>query len=247
MPRFRRGCWLALSAAALALLATAGPAAASGTPAPNTPPAGDYQNPITPLDAPDPTVVSSGGEYYAFATAGLFGPIQTFESADLAHWTLLPSALAAEPAWAFPGQEWAPSVTDFGGTWVMYYGTFDIATETHCISVATSSAVAGPYTDDSSGPLVCLPGDDGTLDPGVFTDGNGLSYLVFKTMPGPRSPPPRSSGSQPLGPGRTGPGPRDRAHPPLDPGRAVGVDHREPPDARRRRDLLPLLLGRLLG
>jgi len=154
-------------------------------------PAGNYQNPLT-RDAPDPDVVYSGGTYYAFATTGNFEAIQLFESTDLAHWTPQPwpGALVAEPAWASPGEEWAPSVAEVGGAWLMYYATFDIQNQVHCISVAVSETgtVAGPYADHSSGPIVCQSALGGDLDPDAFFDADGTPYLVWKSNPGPASP-----------------------------------------------------------
>ena len=130
-------------------------------------------------------MVVSQGTYYAFTTAGQFGPIQLFTSNDLSQWAVVtPSPLVHEPAWAWPGQEWAPVVSEFGSTWIMYYSTFDIATQTHCISIATSAAVSGPYVDDSTGPLVCQPGYGGNLDPDVLTAAAGAPYLVWSTEAG---------------------------------------------------------------
>jgi len=168
-------------AGALGILTVAAPATA-GLP-------GAYVNPLT-ADAPDPTVVSSGGVYYAFTTGGNGGHIQLFTSSDLSHWTRAPwpGALTQEPSWAEPGLEWAPSVAQFGSTWVMYYATFDITTQTECISIATSPSVGGPYHDTSSGPFVCQPGHSGDLDPAVYTGPDGASYLMWKSNPGLFSP-----------------------------------------------------------
>jgi hypothetical protein len=156
-----------------------------------TPPT--YQNPLTPDNAPDPDIVSSGGVYYAFTTGGVFGHIQEFQSTDLATWTpvLSPGPLTPEPSWVNPGLEWAPSVAQFAGTWVMFYATFDESLDAECVTEATSASVTGPYINDSAGPFICtpLPGPSGTryggdIDPDVFVDANGTPYLLWKANPG---------------------------------------------------------------
>ncbi|HLN17983.1 MAG TPA: glycoside hydrolase family 43 protein [Acidimicrobiales bacterium] len=171
---------LVLAVPVLVLAAPSAPAAAvSGT----------YSNPLTG-DAPDPDIVLVNGTYYAFTTGNPVERIEEFQSTDLAHWgqVAFPGALTNDPPWAFAGEEWAPSVAEIGGQWVMYYATFDITTETHCISVATSANVAGPYVDNSAGPLVCQSGYGGDLDPDYFVDANGTPYLVWKSQPGLYAP-----------------------------------------------------------
>jgi hypothetical protein len=49
------------------------------------------------------------------------------------------------------------------------------------VSVATAASPAGPFTDTSSGPLVCQLDRGGSIDPGVFTDSQGSSYLLWKS------------------------------------------------------------------
>ncbi len=170
----------------------AAPRSAGCTSAPSA--SNTYTNPIVPCDAPDPDVVAFGTEYYAFATGGAFGHIQLFTSPDLTSWTPdpWPGPLVSEPAWATPGHEWAPDVWQVGGIWIMYYATLDRALGVECISVATSYSIAGPYTDDSSGPLVCQNGIDprsglpygGDIDPQPFRAPSGALYLLWKSNGG---------------------------------------------------------------
>ena len=155
------------------VLPVAGAAAAPST----------YHNPLTADDAPDPDVVSSGGVYYAFTTGGTFGHIQEFRSATLVSWQPVPwpGALASEPAWAVPGDEWAPSVAEIDGTWVMYYATFDAQADSECVTEATSATAAGPYVNDSARALACSA--NGAIDPDVFIDADGTASLVWKSEP----------------------------------------------------------------
>jgi hypothetical protein len=167
----------------------------AGAAVPATSPApGAYQNPLTPDDAPDPDVVSVNGTYYAFTTGGTFGHIQEFQSTDLADWTPVPSPgpLGRELTWVNPGLEWAPSVAEMDGTWVMFYATFAEYLDAECITEAFATTVAGPYVNSSTGPFVCLPSptaqgstvNAGDIDPDVFVDGNGSPYLLWKANPG---------------------------------------------------------------
>jgi hypothetical protein len=167
----------------------------AGAAVPSTSPApGAYQNPLTPDDAPDPDIVSVNGTYYAFTTGGTFGHIQELQSTDLADWTPVPSPgpLAAEPTWVNPGLEWAPSVAEMDGTWVMFYATFAEYFDAECITEAFAATVAGPYVNSATGPFVCLPSpaakgstyNAGDIDPDVFVDGNGTPYLLWKANPG---------------------------------------------------------------
>jgi hypothetical protein len=167
----------------------------AGAAVPATSPApGAYQNPLTLDDAPDPDVVSVNGTYYAFTTGGTFGHIQEFQSTDLADWTPVPSPgpLGRELTWVNPGLEWAPSVAEMDGTWVMFYATFAEYLDAECITEAFATTVAGPYVNSSTGPFVCLPSptakgstyNAGDIDPDVFVDGNGSPYLLWKANPG---------------------------------------------------------------
>jgi len=182
-----------LVVAATAQLTLVSPALAAAPAVAAAPPTGVYQNPVTADDAPDPDIVSSGGLYYAFTTGGEFGHIQEFSSADLTTWRAMgwPGPLSPEPGWVTPGTEWAPSVAEFGGTWVMMYATFDQLIGAECVSEAVASTVAGPYVNDSAGPLVCQPllgatGSvfSGDIDPDIFIDPSGTPYLLWKAMPG---------------------------------------------------------------
>jgi len=179
---------IALSVPATAALAGAArPAGAAGA-APTV-----YQNPLTAADAPDPDVLAQGGTYYAFTTGGVNGHIQEFWSTDLVNWSAVPppGALTQEPGWVNPGLEWAPTVTEIGGRWVMLYATFDEWLDAECVTEAVAPAVTGPYVNDAGGPLVCQPllGGGGLyyggdIDPDVFFDADGTPYLLWKANPG---------------------------------------------------------------
>ena len=178
--------------AVVGAIGSAGPAGAA---IPGTSPApGEYQNPLTLDDAPDPDVVSVGGTYYAFTTGGTFGHIQELTSTNLSTWTPVPSpgALAAEPTWVNPGLEWAPSVTELDGTWVMFYATFAEDLDAECLTEAFAPTVAGPYVNTATRPFLCQSSpaadggtyESGDIDPDVFVAPTGTPYLLWKANPG---------------------------------------------------------------
>ncbi len=159
-----------------------------------------------PNDFPDPSVLHVNGEYYGFATQGSarnagFVNVQVATSSDGVHWAAQPDvdALPNLPRWAVPGNTWAPSVVlDTGANppvLVMYYVATEASTGDQCIGMASAPAndPTGPYTDSSAFPVVCQDGADlppatvdngdygGSIDPDVFTDSNGDSWLLWKS------------------------------------------------------------------
>jgi hypothetical protein len=138
---------------------------------------------VYPFDFPDPFVLRDGGTYYAYATNSAEGNIQIISSTDLVHWTAIGNALPGLPRWAAPDATWAPSVWQIAGTYVLYFSA--VVAGPHggeqCISAATASQPQGPFVDDSSAPLECQPGENGSIDPSPFVDADGTPYLQWKS------------------------------------------------------------------
>ncbi len=152
-------------------------------------------------DFPDPSVLLYGGTYFGFSTQNFASPGQTINiqmstSSDGVDWTRLSGwdALPNLPSWAEVGNTWAPSVVydSTDNDFVMYYAATDAASGEQCIGRATSSSPIGPYTDNSSFPVVCQNGTypypvvdngnfGGSIDPDVFTDNSGSSWLIWKS------------------------------------------------------------------
>ena len=190
--------------AALATLvaATGTIALASVTLATAPPAAAANWAPAQSGDFPDPSILSFGGEYYGFATQN-FAPVgqtinvQVSTSSDGVNWNRLTGwdALPNLPSWAEKGDTWAPSVVQgTNNDFVMYYTATDAASGDQCIGRATSVLPTGPYVDNSTAPVVCqndsypYPVIDngnsslgGSIDPDVFTDNSGSSWLIWKS------------------------------------------------------------------
>ena len=162
-------------------------------------------------DFPDPYVLVVAGVSYAYSTnvAGVNVPVMT--STNLTSWTAPSEALPALPHWASGGRTWAPTVLARGGAYVLYYTVTQASTGAQCVSVATAATrPTGPFSDTSSGPLVCQLDRGGSIDPYVFTDAQGSSYLFWKSDDNAFGHP-TSLWGRPLAAGGTGFAPRSSA------------------------------------
>ena len=200
--RFRCPAILSLLGALVAVLGTASFGILTAPTA-----SADNWAPVHTGDFPDPGILSYGGVYYAFATQNFASPSQTINiqvstSTDGVNWTELPGvdALPAVGSWAVPGETWAPSVAFNGNEFVMYYTATEAARPgDQCIGVATSVSPEGPYQDTSPYPIVCQDNsygpptvggsDGGSIDPDIFTDRSGNSWLIWKSDGNHLSPP----------------------------------------------------------
>ncbi|HET7721296.1 MAG TPA: glycoside hydrolase family 43 protein, partial [Acidimicrobiales bacterium] len=79
-----------------------------------------------------------------------------------------------------PGATWAPSVLARPGGWVLYYAARDRSSNRQCISAATATSPAGPFTDASDAPLVCELDQGGSIDPSPYVAPGGQPHLVWK-------------------------------------------------------------------
>jgi beta-xylosidase len=141
--------------------------------------------PVYSGDFPDPFILtptaSGTGSYWAYSTGSAGRNLQVMSSPDLATWGAVSDPLPTLPKWASPGSTWAPSVLKRGSSFLMYYTVRDTASGRQCISVAKASTPAGPFSDSSSGPLVCQLAHGGSIDPDVFVAPGGKAYLLWKS------------------------------------------------------------------
>lgn len=155
-------------------------------------------SPAFAADAPDPTVLVAGSQYYAYTTGTTWGNnlgVLTSVSPTAGWHTITgksygSSALPDPPSWQKAGSETSPGVFFWGGSYVMFYDAADPSEGGHyCISVATSPTPQGPFGDSSSGPLVCQTGYGGSIDPSPFVTPAGQPWLVWKSNDGSSSQP----------------------------------------------------------
>jgi Glycosyl hydrolases family 43 len=134
-----------------------------------------------PYDFADPFVLRAGDVYYGYSTNSGAGDVQVIRSADLVTWELVGNALAALPSWAAPNATWAPAVLQRDGGYVVYYTVREAASQRQCISRAAAASPAGPFRDDSTGPLLCQRDLGGSIDPTPFVDADGRAFLLWKS------------------------------------------------------------------
>lgn len=140
-----------------------------------------FTNPVYDGNFADPHVIAVDNGYFAFATNGPVGNVQTLKSPDLVKWEQVGDALPSLPAWTSPGKVWAPEVAVHApDRYVMYYTTSDDESHRQCIGVAVSSSPEGPYVDKSPKPLICQEDEGGSIDASPFQDASGRRWLYWK-------------------------------------------------------------------
>ena len=132
-------------------------------------------------DFPDPHLLRVGRTYYAYSTQVGETNVPVMRSSDLTHWSRRSDALPRLPGWASPGSTWAPTVLPQRSAYVLYYTVKQTSSGRQCVSMAAAAEPDGPFRDTSNGPLVCQRSLGGSIDPSVFTDDSGASYLLWKS------------------------------------------------------------------
>ena len=140
--------------------------------------------PVLDCDFPDPGLLYVDGTWYAYGSNPYHGErlgtnVQLAASPDLRNWTYLGDALPDLPAWATPGDTWAPhAVAGAGGRVLLYFAARHRRTGRHALGVAVAEGPRGPFVPLAR-PLVQHA--HGAIDPYVFTDGDGRRYLLWKS------------------------------------------------------------------
>lgn len=137
-------------------------------------------SPVLPGYNADPNIVRFGDTYWIYATTDGFDgwsstTFKTWSSTDLVHWTEHPVVLDLGPdvTWA-DGRAWAPAAIEKNGKYYVYFCA-DAK-----IGVAVADSPTGPFRDAIGKPLVAANPDGGqAIDPAVFTDDDGQSYLYW--------------------------------------------------------------------
>jgi hypothetical protein len=140
----------------------------------------EVKTPILPGFNADPNIVRFGDTYYIYATTDGFdgwssSTFKTWSSKNLVDWTEHGTILDLGPdvSWA-DGQAWAPSAIEKNGKYYFYFSA------NGNIGVAVGDSPTGPFVD-SGKPLVARADYGGAqqIDPAVFTDDDGQSYLYW--------------------------------------------------------------------
>jgi beta-xylosidase len=136
----------------------------------------------------DPSLILVEDVWYSFSSASGGHNVPAAISSDSYAWTRIANSdiLPNLPSWAAnDGNIWAPDVSQRGdGTFVLYFSaTFAGSSPAyHCVGVATSANILGPFTPTSNTePWTCNATQGGAIDPNLFHDSpSGNTYVVWK-------------------------------------------------------------------
>ncbi|MFC7550351.1 glycoside hydrolase family 43 protein [Plantactinospora sp. GCM10030261] len=169
----------------LAAVLLAGCSSSGSSAEPDPPAAGEndpsmFTNPVYAKDSPDPQAIRVGDTWYLFHTNAEAQNVPVLTSPDLVSWTPAGDALPTLGAWAQTGKTWAPEVIELEtGRYALYY-TAARQGGPQCIGRAVATAPQGPYTDDSTEPLICQADIGGAIDASPFRDTDGSLWLLWK-------------------------------------------------------------------
>ena len=140
---------------------------------------GTIKNPVLKGYWADPQVAMFNSKFYIYPTTDGIANwgatvFHAFSSTDLATWKDEGTILdLANVSWG-KTNAWAPGITVKNGTYYFYF------CDAKQIGVATSTSPTGPFKDILGKPLVTAGQYGGqSIDPYVFDDDNGRSYLFF--------------------------------------------------------------------
>ncbi|MEW2398979.1 family 43 glycosylhydrolase [Streptomyces sp. NPDC046862] len=138
------------------------------------------RSPVLPGLNADPNIVRFGDTFYLYPTTDGFEgwsgtQFKAYSSKDLVHWKDHGVILDLGPdiSWA-DSRAWAPTMAEKDGKYYFYFSA------DANIGVAVSDSPTGPFKDPLGKPLLKAgqyPGQ--MIDPAVFTDDDGQSYLYF--------------------------------------------------------------------
>jgi beta-xylosidase len=140
---------------------------------------GKIDNPVIPGYFADPQVAMFGDKLFIYPTTdgvtNWMGTVfHAFSSSDLATWRDEGIILDLKNVSWGKQQAWAPGITVKNGTYYFYF------CDNQEIGVATAKSPTGPFKDVLDKPLVSAKQFGvASIDPYVFDDDDGRSYLFF--------------------------------------------------------------------
>ncbi|WP_406322466.1 family 43 glycosylhydrolase [Streptomyces sp. NBC_00519] len=138
------------------------------------------RSPVLPGLNADPNIVRFGDTFYIYPTTDGFDgwsgtQFKAYSSTDLVHWKDHGVILDLGPdvSWA-DSRAWAPTIAEKDGKYYFYF-----CADAN-IGVAVSDSPTGPFKDALGQPLLKAGQFSGQMiDPAVFTDDDGQSYLYW--------------------------------------------------------------------
>lgn len=141
--------------------------------------------PVLPVDFPDPTIVTDeDGVWWAFATSSGGRSIQVATSGSrdpFNGWERLNEDALPGKTWHTGKNTWAPDVKRLDdGSYIMYFSGEHPTGGRHCIGIARSENIAGPYKADPE-PWECPLEEGGAIDGSGFKDEEDEKrFVVYK-------------------------------------------------------------------
>jgi arabinan endo-1,5-alpha-L-arabinosidase len=138
-------------------------------------------NPVIKANAPDPSVILVGDEYYLYHTG-----IGIYKSKDLVDWTRVGDAFTKEgrPDWEPKAGLWAPDINHIGGKYVMYYSmSVWGGVETCGVGRAVADRPEGPFEDVGMLFRSNGIGVRNSIDP-CYIEDDGKKYLFWGSFNG---------------------------------------------------------------
>ncbi|MEH0416966.1 family 43 glycosylhydrolase [Streptomyces sp. B21-083] len=140
----------------------------------------EMKSPVLPGLNADPNIVRFGDTFYMYPTTDGFEgwsgtQFKAYSSTDLVHWKDHGVILDLGPdvSWA-DSRAWAPTMEERNGKYYFYF-----CADAN-IGVAVSDSPTGPFKDALGKPLLKAGDHPGQMiDPAVFTDDDGQSYLYW--------------------------------------------------------------------
>ena len=139
-----------------------------------------YRNPILAGFYPDPSITRAGNRFYLVnSTFTYFPGIPVFESSDLVHWRHIGNVIDRPSQLQFDGLSvsrgvFAPAISFHDGRFYV----LDTAVDSGGNFLSTARNPAGPWSDPA-----WLPQLDGGIDPSLFFDDDGKTYVLNNGPP----------------------------------------------------------------
>jgi GH43 family beta-xylosidase len=145
------------------------------------------KGPVIPGLFADPHIMNFNGRYYLYPTTDGYASwsgtyLKAFSSTDLVNWTDHGVIFDYGPdvSWA-DNSAWAPAVAAKNGRYYLYFsGGLASGNTAKQLGVAVADSPTGPFRDALGRPLIRSGQYSGqAIDPMVFTDDDGQSYLYW--------------------------------------------------------------------
>lgn len=144
----------------------------------------DRGNPVLNGFYADPNIVVFGDTYYIYPTTdgGTSWDstyFKAFSSKDMVNWKDEGVILdLKDVSWSGGVNAWAPTIAEKNGKYYFYYSSKNKDNDEKSLGVAVSDSPTGPFVDKGE-PLTDGTNLKGQIDPAVFTDDDGQSYLYW--------------------------------------------------------------------